>query len=393
MKSTVCWRNKFFSFGMIVFLMLFVIGCSPGGWGDTPRGTAPTITSTNSANFIVGTAGTFTVTATGTPTPTFALTGDTLPSGITFNTLTGVLSGTPDTGTGGTYSLTITASNGVSPDATQNFTLMVIGAFNTSSLPLTVTDGSPIFSFAFDGNGNLLFIALNAGELRSLDRITGTVTTVATGLPGSTWRGIVYQDSSSIFVGAMSGSIYKVNPTDGSTTTLITISGGGWINCLAIAPATFTPYGGQLIAASNTGIYAIDQSLASPTVTQISNIGGDEASSLVFGSDGTLYVALREDNKIVTMTAAGVATDFATVGLSGPDGLAIDNNAGLLYVTNDGDATIKSVTIPGGTVSTFTTGLSFSGGWAPSPIIVDVTSNILLVGHYPNLTISYFDLP
>ena len=269
-------------------------------------------------------------------------------------------------------------------------------AFNTSSLPLTVTDGNPIFSFAFDGNGNLLFIAenfLGVRDLRSLDRSTGTVTTIATGLPGSTWRGIAYQDSNSIFVGAADGNIYKVNPTDGSTTTLITISGGGWINCLAIAPATFTPYGGQLIAASNTGIYAIDQSLASPTVTQISNIGGREASSLVFGSDGTLYVALENYNRIVTVTAAGVVTDFVTVGLSGPDGLAIDNNAGLLYVTNDGDATIKSVTIPGGTVSTFTTGLSFSGGWAPSPIIVDVTSNILLVGHYSNLTISYYDLP
>ena len=265
--------------------------------------------------------------------------------------------------------------------------------FNTASLPLTVTDGQAIFSFAFDGNGNLLFMANDAKELRSLDRSTGTVTTIATGLPGGTWRGIVYQDANSIFVGAAGGNIYKVDPTDGSTTTLITILGGGWINCLAIAPATFTPYGGQLIAASNTGIYAIDQSLASPTVTQISNIGGSAASSLVFGSDGTLYVALEEVDKIVTVTAGGVVTNFATVGLSGPDGLAIDNNAGLLYVTNDGDGTIKSVTIPGGTVSTFTTGLSFSYGWAPTPIIFDATSNILLVGHYSNLTISYYDLP
>jgi streptogramin lyase len=266
--------------------------------------------------------------------------------------------------------------------------------FNTSSLPLTVTDGSPVFSFAFDGKGNLLFIAEIASELRSFDRSTGTVNTVATGLPGSSWRGIAYQDSNSIFVGAENGNIYKVDPTTGSTTTLITVSGGAYINCLAIAPTTFTPYGGQLIAASNTGIYAIDQSLASPTVTQISNMGGSMASSLVFGSDGTLYVALEEDDKIVTMTAVGVATDFAT-GLSGPDGLAIDNNAGLLYVTNDKDATIKSVTIPGGTVSTFATGLSFSYGWAPTPIIVDATSNILLVGDYSSgsLTIDYFALP
>ena len=33
--------------------------------------------------------------------------------------------GTPAAGTGGTYALTFTAANGVSPDATQSFTLTV----------------------------------------------------------------------------------------------------------------------------------------------------------------------------------------------------------------------------------------------------------------------------
>ena len=38
---------------------------------------------------------------------------------------TATLAGTPDAGTGGTYALTITATNGVLPDATQSFTLTV----------------------------------------------------------------------------------------------------------------------------------------------------------------------------------------------------------------------------------------------------------------------------
>jgi peptidoglycan/xylan/chitin deacetylase (PgdA/CDA1 family) len=71
----------------------------------------------------VGTAGSFTVTATGFPTPTLSESG-TLPSGVTLSTA-GVLSGTPAAGTGGTYPITITASNGVTPNATQNFTLTV----------------------------------------------------------------------------------------------------------------------------------------------------------------------------------------------------------------------------------------------------------------------------
>jgi len=85
---------------------------------------APAITSGSSATFAVGTAGTFTVVATGYPAPTFSQTG-TLPSGVTLNSTTGVLSGTPAAGTGGSYPITITASNGISPNATQNFTLTV----------------------------------------------------------------------------------------------------------------------------------------------------------------------------------------------------------------------------------------------------------------------------
>ena len=100
--------------------------------GVTPNGTqsftltvnqAPAITSVNNATFKVGTAGTFTVTSTGFPARTFTETGD-LPSGVTLSSA-GVLSGTPDAGTSGTYPIIITATNGIGTDATQNFTLTV----------------------------------------------------------------------------------------------------------------------------------------------------------------------------------------------------------------------------------------------------------------------------
>ena len=64
------------------------------------------------------------MTATGTPSPTLSESGA-LPSGVTFNASTGVLSGTPASGTNGSYPITFTASNGVSPNATQSFTLTV----------------------------------------------------------------------------------------------------------------------------------------------------------------------------------------------------------------------------------------------------------------------------
>jgi len=92
-----------------------------------PTPQAPAITSAATGSFMVGTAGTFTITATGTPTPSFTLTGA-QPSWLSFidNTDgTATLSGTPDADSDLSYSFTITARNGVSPIATQDFTLTV----------------------------------------------------------------------------------------------------------------------------------------------------------------------------------------------------------------------------------------------------------------------------
>jgi hypothetical protein len=88
---------------------------------------APAITSAATGSFKVGTAGTFTITTTGTPTPSFTLTGA-QPSWLSFvdnSDGTATLSGTPDANSDLSYSFTITARNGVSPDATQDFTLTV----------------------------------------------------------------------------------------------------------------------------------------------------------------------------------------------------------------------------------------------------------------------------
>ncbi len=88
--------------------------------------TAPTITSASSSTFTHGHNGTFTATTSGAPTPTITKTGS-LPSGVMFHDNgdgTATISGTP-TGGSGAYPITITASNGVGSDATQNFTLYV----------------------------------------------------------------------------------------------------------------------------------------------------------------------------------------------------------------------------------------------------------------------------
>src|SRR5262249_26372460 len=88
------------------------------------------ITSANAATFTVGQAGTFTFTTSATPPANnISITTGTLAAGGSVGVTSGgsaVLPGTPGAGTGGTYVLTITASNGgVTPNGTQTFTLTV----------------------------------------------------------------------------------------------------------------------------------------------------------------------------------------------------------------------------------------------------------------------------
>jgi hypothetical protein len=106
---------------------------------------SPGFTSANTTTFTVGAAGSFQVTAVGTPTPALIVVGS-LPSGMSFSDNadgTGTLSGTPAAGTGGVYSLTFTASNGLLPNAIQTFTLRVNeGPAITSAPAATFTAGT-----------------------------------------------------------------------------------------------------------------------------------------------------------------------------------------------------------------------------------------------------------
>lgn len=126
--------------------------------------TAPalvSITSANSASFLVGTAGSFTVTATGSPTPSLMETGA-LPSPVTFRDNgngTATLSGIPAAGTAGSYPITITASNGVGTATTQSFTLIVNPEpdFSIVANPASITISKP----GQPGSTSLILSAMN----------------------------------------------------------------------------------------------------------------------------------------------------------------------------------------------------------------------------------------
>ncbi len=171
--------------------------------------TPPAITSAASANFTVGSAGTFTVTATGNPTPGLTRTG-TLPSGLNFldnGDGTATLSGTPAGGTDAAspYAQVMTATN-LAGSATQNFTLNVCPVIsstpasipqptrtNAYSTTLAGSGGTGPYTFAVTGGAPPGGLTLAPGGLLS-GTVTGagaysftvTVTDTANGCTGTT---------------------------------------------------------------------------------------------------------------------------------------------------------------------------------------------------------------
>lgn len=176
-------------------------GSSNGVVTITPDATAiasvkTTITSAGSTAFTVGTPGTFTVTGTGT----FSVTG-TLPSGVSFDAATGVLNGTPATGSNASYPLVFTAANN-GFTVTQAFTLTVSpapvvtpGGFTAAMISGKTFDYADTAGNAgtltFHANGTFLSAAdsgtwsINAsGQLVGLDTSGGKTTFTLTANTG-----------------------------------------------------------------------------------------------------------------------------------------------------------------------------------------------------------------
>ncbi len=205
----------------------------------TDNDVAPTFTSGNSTAFSVGTAGSFSVTTSGSPTPTTITSSGALPSGVNFTDNgngTATLAGTPATGTAGMYPLTFTASNGVSPNATQNFTLTVTAqpAVSLSIAPATGSEaGATMFtatvtaSAAVSGSQSVSF-ALTGGTASSADfGAIPTSITIANGQTTGTATFNVFNDTlgegteTAMFtISSPSSGIALGSPTTASVTVI-----------------------------------------------------------------------------------------------------------------------------------------------------------------------------
>ena len=348
---------------------------------------APAITSGSTTTFTENTAGTFTVVSNGQPTATVSETGA-LPNGVTFTDNgdgTATLAGTPATGTYGTYPLTITASNGVSPDATQSFALVV-------DAPSAITSGdSTTFSVGTDGSftvtttGNPTATISETGDLPNgvsfTDNGDGTATLTGTPAAGSggvypititAGNGVGTADTQSFTLTVdEAASITSANSTTfsvgtGGTFTVMTsgfpvaavsetgsLPGGVTFNDNGDGTATLsgTPDAGTggtypITITANNGV--------GDTASQSFTLTVDQAPAIT-SDDNATFVSGVENGFTVTTTGSPTASISETGGL--PDGVTF---------TDNGDGTATLAGNPGAdSADTYTLTISATNGVAP----------------------------
>jgi Putative Ig domain len=110
---------------------------------------APVFTAASPPGATVGVAYTYTFTASGSPAPSFSVASGTLPSGLTLNSVSGVLSGNPTTA--GTSTFTVKASNTAGSVTSASITLTTTTTGSTiqplklisRSVPAFASSGTP----------------------------------------------------------------------------------------------------------------------------------------------------------------------------------------------------------------------------------------------------------
>jgi hypothetical protein len=238
----------------------------------------PVITSANHATFTAGTTGSFTVTTSaGNPAATTLSKTGTLPTGVTFTDNgdgTATIAGTPGLGSGGVYPITITASNGAAPDATQSFTLTVNEPPSISSADHT--------TFTVGAAGS--FTVTTAG---------GQPTAVGITESGSLPAGITFTDNGD-GTATLGGT-----PTAGGTFPItITASNGVAPNATQVftltvdEPPSISSANHTTFAVGAAGSFTVTSTAGFPTATALTEAGGlPSGLSFTDNGDGTAALA------------------------------------------------------------------------------------------------------
>jgi hypothetical protein len=292
---------------------------------NAPATQAPAIISASSTAFTEGTAGSFTVTATGTPAPSITEAGA-LPSGVTFNA--GTLSGTPSAS--GVFPITFTAANGVSPNATQSFTLTVTPSPSSSSVSGTAAAGSPIV-------GATVTLKDSAGN-------SSTATTAADGTYTLDTAG--FTPPFLIQVQAPSGNLYSVS-ADALTTTIINAHPftdliiRSWYSAQGVSIDTAFTNPVSMPAPTPTNVQILNSAVTNLAQLWLTNAGVNTAQfnliSSPFAANGTGLDQVLDETTVNTST--GTVTIAGTIGTT-----ATTQASTITYNTSANTMTVASTT-------------------------------------------------
>ncbi|WP_124983141.1 putative Ig domain-containing protein [Ralstonia solanacearum] len=382
---------------------------------------APTLSITPAAGSLSATGGvaysqSF-VAASGTTPYTYALAvnSGTLPTGLSFNTATGVLSGTPTTT--GTVNFTVTgtdSSTGTGPYTVSAIYTLTTSAPTVSLSPTTlssVTVGTATSqSVTASGGASPYSYAVVSGALPaglSLNASTGTLagTPTAAGTFSFTVRGT----DANAYSGTRSYSLTVAAPTIAlSPTTLagatvstaysqsVTASGG-------TAPYTYAVTSGALptglsLSSAGTlsgtptagGSFSVTIS-ATDSTTGTGPFTGSRAYTLSVGSP-TLAISPASTAGLTAVAGAGYSQTFTASGGNSPYTYALTVNSGTLptgLAFNTGTGTLSGTPTTAGAVGFTVTATDSSSGSGPYA----VSGTYTLTVSAPTLTVAPATLP
>lgn len=342
-------------------------GNNSGTVNVTFNGTAPQITSAdNTSNFTYGEAGTsFTVTATGVPTPTLKVSGA-FPSWANFKDNgngTASISGTPTAA--GLSNFTITASNGVGNAATQNFSLTVNKATLTASIvnnptrPYDGTNNATLTSSNYSLNGLVgsdsftvtqTTGSYNSANVVSANNVTATLSgsnfTAGTGTSPSNYNlPTSASGPGSITAASVSASIVgnPTRPYDGTTGATLNSSNFKLTGLAGTESFTINQTAGTYNSANVATANTVTASLSASNFTPVNGAQISNYNLPATASGAGTITAVNIAASIVgnptkpydgTTSATLNSSNFKLTGLVGTENFSVNQTAGTYNSAN-----------------------------------------------------------
>ena len=232
-------------------------------------------------------------------------------------------------------------------------------------------------SVAQDASGDIYVVGFYSSEVYKVTQ-GGVVSQFGTTGEGGGALGVGIIGNT-LYVGFDTGTIRTMDLTQPSPVgvVLASIGNGNDAMGMAVAPAGFGAYAGQLVVGSYDGISIVNPSTGAVSVL-LSTVDNPH-SDVAFTSAGELLATDYDNNRIVRVSDAGTESVFSA-GLDGPDGIAIHPGTGEVYVAASGSDTIVKLAPDGLSSSVFATGADFDSGWFVSPIRFSAEGTSLYYG-------------